>query len=55
MLGVAATSALGGIAILTRRPSSEQGVYARRIAGTMAMAFALILLLFAWGLEQIGQ
>lgn len=52
MAGVAATSAVGGAAILARPVRSPQGVYGKRIAATMALSFALILALFAWGLEQ---
>jgi len=55
MLGVAALSLIGGIVILARPARSEQAVYVKRIAGTMAVAFAVILTLFAWGLEQIGS
>jgi hypothetical protein len=52
MAGVAGAAALAGAIILTRPARSEQAVYLKRIAGTMALSFALILLLFAWGLEQ---
>ena len=52
MAGVAAASAVGGAAILARPVQSPQGVYGKRIAATMALSFALILALFAWGLEQ---
>jgi len=53
MACVAACAALGGIFILTRPTRSEQAVYARRIAGTMAVSLGLILALFAWGLQRI--
>lgn len=52
MACVAAASAAGGGVILARPARSPQGVYLKRIAGTMALSFALILALFAWGLER---
>ncbi len=52
MACVSATSAIAGFIIVTRPGQSEQMVYARRIAGTMAFAFSLTLALFAWGLER---
>lgn len=52
MACVAAVSALGGVLIVARPARSEAGVYGKRIGGTMALAFALILALFAWGLQR---
>ncbi|HZV19494.1 MAG TPA: hypothetical protein VFF84_12465 [Sphingobium sp.] len=52
MAAVSATSALAGAVVLSRPVRSEQGVYGKRIVATMALAFALILALFAWGLER---
>lgn len=52
MACVSATAAIGGVIIVTRPAASENMVYAKRIAGTMAFAFALTLALFAWGLER---
>ncbi|HZV56544.1 MAG TPA: hypothetical protein VFF89_02620 [Sphingobium sp.] len=54
MACVAAAAALAGGTILARPARSEQGVYAKRIAGTMFCALALILAVFAWGLERIA-
>jgi len=54
MAGVSGTSALGGAIILARPARTAQGVYGKRIAGTMALSFALILALFAWGLERMA-
>jgi len=55
MACVAATSALGGGIMLARRARTPQGVYGKRIAATMALSFALILALFAWGLERAAS
>jgi hypothetical protein len=54
MACVAASAALAGIVIVARPARSEQAVYAKRIAGTMALSLALILAIFAWGLQRIG-
>jgi hypothetical protein len=54
MACVSATSAAAGAAILVMPARSEQGVYGKRIAGTMFCAMALILALFAWGLDRMG-
>ena len=54
MACVAGALALVAALILARPARSEHGVYIRRIAGMMAIAGALILALFAWGLERIG-
>jgi hypothetical protein len=54
MACVSATSAAAGAAILAVPTRSEQGVYGKRIAGTMFCAMALILALYAWGLERMG-
>lgn len=52
MAAVSAASALGGAIVLSRPAQSEQAIYGKRIVATMALAFALILALFAWGLER---
>jgi hypothetical protein len=52
MAMVSATAALGGAAIIILPARSEQAIYGKRIAGTMAFAGALILALFAAGLER---
>jgi hypothetical protein len=54
MAGISALAAIGGAFILTRPVRSDHAVYGRRIAGTMALAFAIILALYAWGLERVG-
>ena len=40
---VAATSAVAAGVVLLRPVQSEAGIYGRRIAGTMLVAFAIIL------------
>ncbi len=52
MAGIAALAAIGGGVILALPARTEQAVYGKRIAATMALAFALILALFAWGLVR---
>ncbi len=52
MGGVAATCAIGCGVVLTRPARSEPAIYAKRIGATMLIALALILALFAWGLER---
>lgn len=54
MAAVSGVATLGGAFILSRPARSEGAIYGKRIAGTMALAFALILALFAWGLERAG-
>ncbi|MCW2351210.1 hypothetical protein [Sphingobium sp. B12D2B] len=54
MAGVSGTAALSGALILARKARTPQGVYGKRIAGTMTLSFALILALFAWGLERMA-
>ncbi|MBO9582270.1 MAG: hypothetical protein J7498_15390 [Sphingobium sp.] len=54
MACVSVASAAAGAAILLMPARSEQGVYGKRIAGTMFCAMALILALFAWGLERMA-
>ena len=51
---VAGAAALAGAIILARPVTTEQGVYGKRIAGTMALALAVILALYAWGLHRVG-
>jgi hypothetical protein len=52
MAFISASAAVGGTIIVTRPGKSEQAVYIKRIAGTMCFAGALILALFAAGLER---
>lgn len=54
MACVSATCALAGATIFAIPARTEQGVYGKRIAGTMLCAGALILALFAWGLERMA-
>jgi hypothetical protein len=54
MGGIAAACALGGGVVLSRPARSEPAVYVKRIGATMLLALALILALFAWGLERAG-
>lgn len=54
MACVAATSAAAGATILALPARTEQGVYGKRIAGTMFCAMALILTLYAFGLARMG-
>jgi hypothetical protein len=54
MACVAATSAVSGATILALPARTEQGVYGKRIAGTMFCAMALILTLYAFGLQRMG-
>lgn len=54
MAGVAAACAIGGGVVLSRPTRSEPAIYAKRIGATMLIALALILALFAWGLERAG-
>ncbi len=55
MACVSATSAVTGVTILTRRVRSEAAIYGQRIAGVMFCALALILALYAYGLEWMAQ
>lgn len=54
MACVAATSAAAGGTILALPARSEGAIYGKRIAGTMFCAMALILTLYAFGLERMG-
>ncbi len=54
MAAISGIAALGGMVLLARPARSEGAIYGKRIVGTMAIAFALILALFAWGLERAG-
>ncbi len=51
---VAAVFGAGAAIVWTRVPRSEGAVYARRIAGTMLGAGALVLALFAWSMAGWG-
>lgn len=53
MACVSASAALGGAIVFTRPSRTPQSVYIKRIAGTMLCAGALILAIYAWGLERI--
>ena len=54
MLGLGILAFLAGAALLLRRGGSEPAVVARRIAGTMALALGLALIIFAIGLAGVG-
>jgi membrane-bound ClpP family serine protease len=54
MLGSGIVAFIIGGALLLRRGGSEQAVVARRIAGTMALALGLALIIFAIGLAGVG-
>jgi hypothetical protein len=54
MACVSATSAAAGVTILAIPSRSEAAVYGKRIAGTMFCALALILALYAAGLERMA-
>ena len=54
MACVAGVAALGGAVVLALPTRSEAGHYGKRIAGTMLCALALILAIFAWGLERMA-
>ena len=42
-----------GAALLARRGGSEQSLYARRIAGMMALSLGIFLSIFACGLRGV--
>ena len=52
MLGLGLLAFLLGAALLLRRGGSEPAVVARRIAGAMALALGLALIIFAIGLSS---
>ena len=54
MLGLGILAFIAGAALLLRRGGSEPAVVARRIAGTMALALGLALIIFAIGLAGVG-
>jgi len=55
MACVSVTSAAAGVTVFALPSRSEAAVYGKRIAGTMFCAMALILALFAWGLNRMGE
>ena len=55
MLGSGVVSAIIGGAVLAKRGGGEQARVARRIAGTMALALGLALVIFAIGLVGVGS
>lgn len=55
MACVSFVSALAGLFIVTRPTRNEQDVYIKRIAGAMFFAGAIMLALFTYGLEMIGN
>ena len=55
MLGLGLIAFIVGAALLLRRGGSEPAVVARRIAGTMAIALGLALVIFAIGLSGVGR
>ena len=54
MLGLGIVAAIIGALLLLKRGGSEPAVVARRIAGTMAIALGLALVIFAIGLAGVG-
>ena len=54
MLGLGLLAFILGAVLLLRRGGSEPAVVARRIAGTMALALGLALIIFAIGLAGVG-
>ena len=54
MLGLGIVAAVIGAVLLLKRGGSEPAVVARRIAGTMAIALGLALVIFAIGLVGVG-
>ena len=54
MLGLGIVAAVIGAVLLLKRGGSEPAVVARRIAGTMAIALGLALVIFAIGLAGVG-
>jgi hypothetical protein len=54
MLGLGILAFVVGAALLLRRGGSEPAVVARRIAGAMAVALGLALVIFAIGLAGVG-
>ena len=55
MLGLGIVAAVIGALLLMKRSGSEQAIVARRIAGTMALALGLALVIFAIGLAGVGS
>jgi len=53
MAGIAAASAVGGIVLFSLPARTPQMVYVKRISGMMAIALALFLSVFAYGLTLI--
>ncbi|MDQ3143975.1 MAG: hypothetical protein M3Q57_03735 [Pseudomonadota bacterium] len=51
MLGFGLVAFVVGATLLLRRSGSDQARVARRIAGTMAVAFGLAMIIFAIGLR----
>ena len=49
---VSATAAIGGVTVFAWPSRAEHAIYIKRIAGTMCIAGALILALFAAGLQR---
>ena len=52
MLIVATLIGGAGLAFMLSPSKSEAGVYRRRIAGTMGVAFAVVLYGYAWALHS---
>ena len=53
MFGLGLIAFAVGVALLARRGGSEPAIHARRLAGTMALALGIILLIFAFGLRGV--
>ena len=54
MACISGVSALSGAVVFAVPTRGEGGAYGKRIAGTMLCALALILAVFAWGLERMA-
>ena len=54
MYGVAAVALVLGAVVVTRRAGDEGAIYRRRITGTMLLALALILAVFATVFHEAG-
>ena len=55
MLGLGIVAAVIGAVLRLKRGGSEPAVVARRIAGTMAIALGIALIIFAIGLAGVGS
>jgi hypothetical protein len=53
MLGFGLVAFAVGVALVARRGGGEQAIYARRLAGIMALSLGVILAIFAVGLKGV--